>query len=47
MISRAEFLAPAPAMFDAWDRNHDGVVTADEAAAHPIGPAAPRPPQGE
>lgn len=29
-ISRAEFVAPAAAMLDAWDRNHDGVVTPDE-----------------
>lgn len=34
-ISRAEFLAPAAAMFDAWDRNHDGVVTASEAQSPP------------
>ncbi len=32
-ISRAEFLQPAAAMFDYWDRNHDGAVTAEE--AHP------------
>lgn len=30
-ISRAEFVAPAAAMIDYWDRNHDGAVTADEA----------------
>lgn len=35
-ISRAEFVAPAAAMIDYWDINHDGAVTADEAAApHP------------
>lgn len=32
-ISRAEFVAPAAAMLDYWDRNRDGAVTADE--AHP------------
>lgn len=30
-ISRAEFVAPARAMIDYWDRNRDGAVTADEA----------------
>ena len=31
-ISRAEFVAPAAAMLDYWDHDHDGAVTADEAA---------------
>lgn len=34
-ISRAEFVAPAAAMLDAWDRDRDGAVTAAEAPSSP------------
>lgn len=34
-ISRAEFVAPAAAMLDAWDRDRDGAVTAAEAQSFP------------
>ena len=34
-ISRAEFVAPAAAMLDAWDRDRDGAVTPIEAQSSP------------
>lgn len=34
-ISRAEFIAPAAAMLDTWDRDHDGAVTTVEAQSSP------------
>lgn len=34
-ITRAEYVAPAAAMLDAWDRNRDGAVTANEARSSP------------
>lgn len=40
MIDRAEFLAPALALFDDWDRNGDGVLSADELPPPPP-PASP------
>ncbi|MCI4590612.1 hypothetical protein MOK15_10955 [Sphingobium sp. BYY-5] len=43
-IDRAEFLAPALAMFDDQDRNGDGVLTADELPPPPPpGGEGPRP----
>lgn len=35
VISRAEFVAPAAAMLDAWDGDHGGTVTAAEAQSSP------------
>ncbi len=40
-IDRAEFLAPALAMFADQDRNGDGVLTADELPPPPGGEASP------
>ncbi|HUD92186.1 hypothetical protein [Sphingobium sp.] len=43
-IDRAEFLAPALAMFDDQDRNGDGVLTADELPPPPPPPGGDGPP---
>ncbi|WP_428678537.1 hypothetical protein [Sphingopyxis sp.] len=46
-ISRAEFVAPAAAMLDAWDRDRDGAVTASEAPDLPSARASDPPRKGE
>ena len=46
-IDRAEFLAPALAMFDDQDRNGDGVLTAEELPPPPPPPGEDGPPPAD